>query len=164
MHALFERVMMIPFQSMLAGIIGWWILSGGALGSWLVGGPVVVLVAIAVRRWRPDRAQEVHWPAVPSFVLFFLGRSLIAGVDVARRTLLPSMPLAPAVLSYRTSLPNGTPMVFFAGVVSLLPGSLSVSVNHSTVDVHVLDNAMDTQRDLEQVEQRISAIFRVRGT
>lgn len=151
--------MTIPFPSILAGTFGWLVLTGGAADSWLIGGPVIVLIAVAVGRWRPQRAHVVHWRAVPSFVLFFFSRSLAAGVDVARRTLLPSMPLSPAVVMYHTLLPAGTPRVLFAGVLSLLPGSLSVSIDNDTIAVHVLDDTMDTTRDLKQVEQHIAAVF-----
>ncbi len=153
--------MTVPFQSMLALTLGWLVLTGGAPDSWLIGGPVIVLVALAVQRWRPERAHSVRWRAVPSFTAFFFARSLAAGVDVARRTLLPAMPLSPAVVSYKTVLPSGAPQVFFAGVLSLLPGSLSVSIHDNIIAVHVLDDSSDTMSDLQQVEQRIAAIFGV---
>ncbi len=149
----------MPWQSLLAGAIGWFVLSGGDAGSWLIGAPVVVVIAVAVGRWRPERAHPVHWRAVPRFLGFFLSRSLVAGVDVARRTLSPSMPLAPAVLTYRTQLPAGAPRVLFAGTLSLLPGSLGLLVEDDQVTVHVLDHTMDVEEDLQRVERRIAAIF-----
>ncbi len=149
---------------MLAGTVGWFVLTGGAPDSWLIGGPVIVLLAIAAGRWRPEPASAVHWAAVPSFVIFFLQRSLVAGIDVARRTLSPAMPLAPGVVLYTTQLPVGAPRVFFAGVLSLLPGSLSVSIDDDRIAVHVLDDTLDTTGDLRQVEQRIASIFRRAAT
>jgi multicomponent Na+:H+ antiporter subunit E len=151
--------MTISWQSVLAGVVGWYTLSGGAPNSWFIGGPVIVIVAAAVGRWRPEPAHSVQWLAVPPFVAFFLSRSLVAGVDVARRTLSPVMPLSPSVVMYHTRLPAGAPRVLLAGTISLLPGSLSVSMNEERLAVHVLDRMMDTAGDLSQVEQRIAAIF-----
>lgn len=151
--------MTIPWQSLLAGTVGWFVLSSGDVGSWLIGAPVVVVIAVAVSRWRPERAHPVHWRAVPQFLAFFLSRSLVAGVDVARRTLSPAMPLAPAVLMYRTQLPAGAPRVLFSGTISLLPGSLGVLVEDDQVTVHVLDRTQDVEGDLQRVERRIAAMF-----
>jgi multicomponent Na+:H+ antiporter subunit E len=150
---------MISWPSLLLGLVVWAVLTGGALDSWLIGVPVTVAIAVVVTRWRPQSAHRVQWGAVPGFLWFFLRRSLVAGVDVARRTLMPVIPLSPAVVTYRTQLGAGAPRVLFAGTLSLLPGSLCVSIDDDCLAVHVLDAEHDVVGDLGEVERRVAAIF-----
>ncbi len=150
---------MISWSSLLLGVVIWAVLTGGASDSWLIGAPVIVAIAVVVTRWRPQPAHRVQWRAVPGFLLFFMRRSLAAGVDVARRTLSPVIPLSPAVVTYRTLLGAGAPRVLFAGTLSLLPGSLCVSIDDDCLAVHVLDAQHDVVGELGEVERRIAAIF-----
>lgn len=150
---------MISWPFLLAGVVLWAVLTGGAPDSWLIGMPVIVAISAAMARWSPPSAHRVEWTAVPEFLWFFLRRSLVAGLDVARRTLSPVMPLAPALVTYRTQLGAGAPRVLFAGTLSLLPGSLCVSIENDSLQVHVLDAGQDVKADLGDVERRIAAIF-----
>ncbi len=147
--------------ALFAGV--WWALADGSVTNLPLAGAVLLGAAAAsLRVTRPSA-----WRLVPAgllgFALFFLGRSMLAGLDVARRALDPRLPIAPAVLSYHTTLPAGAPRACFAAVVSLLPGTLTVGMSASLLEVHALDVREDVNANLATLEARIAAIFTPRS-
>lgn len=146
----------IIWQGVLYALI-WWILTDGALSSWWVGGPVVLLaVASGSALLVP---VSFVWYEVLRFVPFFLWRSLLGGVDVAWRVMHPRLPIAPDLIEYPLQLPPGLPRVLMANIVSLLPGTLSAALNDTLLTVHVLDSRNDNRAELSAVEQGVARIF-----
>lgn len=138
----------------------WWVLSEGAPGSWAVGAPIVLastLFSLALAR--PTRWSPV---GLLRFVPFFLWRSLRGGVDVAWRACVPSLPIAPDILTYRLRLPPGRARVFMTAVISLLPGTLSAEILRNNLCVHVLDRRVSDETDLLRLEERVAALFGIR--
>ncbi len=138
----------------------WWALTEGASGSWAVGVPAVVLATAASAALLP--IQRVAWLELLRFVPFFLLRSLVGGIDVARRTLQPSMPIAPALVDYPLRLPAGLPQVIMVNVVSLLPGTLSADLCGDRVRLHVLDGGADYVTEMRAVERHVAQLFQIR--
>jgi len=137
----------------------WWILTNGVVDSWLVGTPVILFTTLVSVRLLPPFSWSLL--GLVRFVPFFLWRSLYGGVDVARRALQPRLPISPGLFDYRWRLPPGLPRVFMANIVSLLPGTLSVELGANCLQVHVLDERKDVLSELENVEQRVAAIFAI---
>lgn len=137
----------------------WVALSGGATSSWLIGGPAVALALIASLSLIPPTAFA--WLALLRFVPFFLFRSLVGGMDVARRAFHPRLPIAPGLFEYPMQLPTGLPQVFMANVISLLPGTLSAELENDILKLHVLDVQSDVAAELRAVEAYTADIFRV---
>jgi multicomponent Na+:H+ antiporter subunit E len=138
----------------------WWILAEGDPSSWAIGVPTVALAVWASHRVGVDSsAPPLRYRALPGFALFFASRSLVAGLDVARRTVSPDLPIAPRLLSVPTSLPAGLPRVLLVAVLSLMPGSLGVSLEHDDIVLHVLDARTDVTADVRRTEARIARLF-----
>lgn len=135
----------------------WWILTDGAMGSWLVGAPVVLFAMLVSVLLLPPVACSLL--GVVRFVPFFLWRSLCGGVDVGRRALHPRLPISPGLFNHRWRLPPGLPRVFMANIVSLLPGTLSAELGANYLQVHVLDDQKGFLSELDKVEQRVATIF-----
>ncbi len=154
---------MLRIASLLLAI--WWILSDGSIAGLGFGLIAVALALFAARlipppmRARGTGLTVLRWRAVPRFLAYFLSRSLIAGVDVARRTLTPRMPLSPRVLVLRTELPAGPAQVFLMATLSLLPGTLGMSVQQDTITLHVLDDRDDAERDMRTAEGYVGPMF-----
>ncbi len=146
------------FRTLVFALL-WWILTQGAINSWLVGAPVVLLAVLASGWLLP----AISWSpsGVVRFIPFFLWRSLYAGVDVARRALHPKLPISPGLFDYRWRLPPGLPRVFMANTVSLLPGTLSAELGKEHLRVHVLDQSGDFISELSLVEERVARLFGV---
>jgi multicomponent Na+:H+ antiporter subunit E len=138
----------------------WWVLSEGDASSWMIGAPTVAIALVLSHR-RPvsGAAPTIRLLALPGFAWFFVSRSLIAGLDVARRTLAPGMPIAPAMRAVHTTLPDGLPRVLLVATLSLLPGSLGVSIEHDEITLHVLDARTDVMADVRRTEARIQRLF-----
>jgi multicomponent Na+:H+ antiporter subunit E len=135
----------------------WWILTDGAMGSWLVGVPVVLFTTLVSVVLLPQFSWSL--PGIARFVPFFLWRSLYGGVDVARRALHPRLPISPRLFDYRWRLPQGLPRVFMANTVSLLPGTLSAELDEEHLRVHVLDETRVITRELEVLEEKVARVF-----
>jgi multicomponent Na+:H+ antiporter subunit E len=69
----------------------------------------------------------------------FLSLSIIAGVDVARRALLPRLDLRPGFVALPFELPSGVARNAFLVYSSLQPGTLPTSAEGETLQVHGLD-------------------------
>jgi multicomponent Na+:H+ antiporter subunit E len=135
----------------------WWVLTDGAMDSWLVGAPVVLFATLVSVMLLPPFSWSLT--GIVRFVPFFLWRSLHGGVDVARRALHPRLPISPGMVNYRWRLPPGLPRVVMANTVSLLPGTLSAELHKEYLRVHVLNRREDFLSELEKVEQRVAAMF-----
>ena len=144
------------FRTVLFALL-WWILTDGAINSWLVGVPVVLLAVLASEAL----LSGVSWslPGMVRFVPFFLWHSLYGGVDVARRALHPRLPISPELFDYRWRLPPGLPRVFMANAVSLLPGTLSAELDEEHLRVHVLDQTGAFASGLALIEVRVAQLF-----
>lgn len=141
----------------------WWVLTDGAPDGWSFGVIAVALsigaLHVATPRETRDVNDSLRWTALPAFAWFFLGRSLLAGIDVARRTLSPAMPLSPAIVRYPTELPPGRARVLLVATLTLLPGSLGVDLEDDLVMLHVLDARTDIEHDIRVAERAIGPLF-----
>jgi len=135
----------------------WWILTDGAVQSWWIGAPAVLLAVIASIVQLPP--MPFVWLELLRFVPSFLLRSLLGGVDVAWRAFHPRMPIAPDLIAYPLRLPSGLPQVFMINTISLLPGTLSAEFNQNLLKVHVLDSQQDFLEEMKMVEQSVARIF-----
>ena len=135
----------------------WWILTDGAMDSWPVGVPVVLIATLISVMLMPPLSWSLRGMVL--FIPYFLWHSIRGGVDVARRALHPQLPISPGLFDYRFRLPPGLPRVFMANTVSLLPGTLSVELDEAVLLVHVLDETGAINEELNMLENRLADIF-----
>lgn len=143
-------------RAVLFGLM-WWILTNGAMDSWLIGIPVVLLATLVSVVLLPPSSWSL--PGLVRFIPFFLWRSLYGGVDVARRALHPALPISPRLFNHSWRLPPGLPRVLMANTVSLLPGTLSAELDEHQLRVHVLDQTGTFAKDLTLIEARVAGLF-----
>ncbi|MDO8863102.1 Na+/H+ antiporter subunit E [Haliea sp. E1-2-M8] len=140
-------------------LLTWWALTEGdpaATGFGLGAAPLVALLSLRFFPPSPLRPQPV---ATLVFSGYFFLRSVAAGVDVARRLLSPRLPISPGYVSYTTSLPAGSPRWLLANTLSLLPGTLSVTLHGRDIELHCLDTTMPVSEDVARTELRIARMF-----
>jgi multicomponent Na+:H+ antiporter subunit E len=141
----------------------WWVLSDGAPSGWIFGLLAVAVAAGAVLSTAPlstAAPQDTwRWAAFPAFAWYFVGRSLLAGLDVARRTLSPSLPLSPAIVRVATELPTERARVFLMATLCLLPGSLGVDLDEHIMTLHILDAPDNIEEDVRTAERFIGPLF-----
>jgi multicomponent Na+:H+ antiporter subunit E len=89
----------------------------------------------------------------------FLRESFRGGLDVTRRVIGRRLDVEPGVFDYRLRLAAPSGRVLFAGLVSLLPGTLSADLEGDRVRIHTLDLRLDAASDLDRLEKRVASCF-----
>ncbi|MDX2502888.1 MAG: Na+/H+ antiporter subunit E [Gammaproteobacteria bacterium] len=135
----------------------WWVLTNGAMNSWLVGVPVVFFATLVSVTLLPPSAWSFN--GIVRFIPFFLWRSLYGGVDVAMRALHPRLPISPGMYDHQWQLPPGMSRFFMANTVSLLPGTLSTELDDDYLRVHILDHTGNFASELKVIEAHVANIF-----
>jgi multicomponent Na+:H+ antiporter subunit E len=111
-------------------------------GEALLPGAAAVAVAcwLSLRLLPPLRPVRL-WPLL-AMAPAFVWRSLLGGLDVARRALDPRLPLNSGWIEIPVDLPDGG-KVALGGQLSLMPGTLAAGSEGGRLLVHVLDRDQD---------------------
>ncbi|WP_416885990.1 Na+/H+ antiporter subunit E [Marinospirillum sp.] len=139
----------------------WWVLTEGALHSWLIGLPTVLIALMLAARLAPVRATASRfslWGLV-RFIGFFLRLSIVAGFDVAWRLIHPQLPIQPGWQSFKTRLPAGRMRWLLAMTLSLLPGTITRAIKEDRLELHALDVRQHLEAQFRATEAAIAAIF-----
>lgn len=135
----------------------WWILADGNNASWLLGIPAIAIALISSLILIPPTTFSGY--RLLGFIPFFITRSIIGGIDVAWRAFHPHMPITPDLIKYPIQLPTGLPRVLMITMINLLPGTLCVVTDDSSLQIHVLDANKDFITEIKEVEHSIARIF-----
>ena len=161
-NSILKKPMALLGRLVLAGGF-WWALTDGDADSWMIGLPAILL-GVYVSFFLSTPGTHRFWlPALPGFLLYFLTTSLIAGIDIAKRTLSPRLPLISVMLPFDTSL-QGLPRWLLMSSLSLMPGTLSVNSGPEGLLIHSLDSADITRKSLRQLESHIARLLPARET
>jgi multicomponent Na+:H+ antiporter subunit E len=139
--------------------LAWLVVAGPAPAGWLIGLPTVALATWVSLRLAPPLPYRVSFLGLLSFLGYFVRESLRGGWDVAVRTLSRRMRIQPGQAYYTCSLPEGLPIVLFAGCVSLLPGTLSQRFDDRQLTLHLLDVREPQDAQLRKLEIRIARML-----
>ncbi len=148
--------------ALFAGL--WWLLASGNLTSLVIGLLVIPLAAYCSLAIEPETGSGFRISLIGAvrFVPYFIYQSTRGGWDTAKRAFLPSMPIQPALVSYRLQqLPPGAARRFFLNVVSLMPGSLAIELDDAAAvaSLHTLNRAGFSVAELRECERRVGALF-----
>lgn len=137
----------------------WWGLSEGRLPNALAAFIIISMVAWGSLYCVRPGTWIIHWRELLGFIVFFLVETFRAGLDVAYRAFHPKLPLVPGIISYTLQLPQPSSRILFVWIVSLLPGTASVSLQENRVLIHVLDTRQLHQKKLEVIEDRVARLL-----
>ncbi|MDO6822775.1 Na+/H+ antiporter subunit E [Marinobacter sp. 1_MG-2023] len=140
-------------------LLVWWAFTEGDVSGIGFGLVIAILVAAVSMRLYPRGTARIRPVQLWLFVLFFLGRSVVAGIDVARRVLSPSLPVDPGYFTVHLTLPEGSPRWLLANALSLMPGTLSVSLDGPRLELHCLDTQSSVEEDVRAAEQKVARVF-----
>lgn len=131
----------------------WLILAGAELEPLLMG-----VICVPLATWLSLRLMPGGVPVRPGMVIAlaprFIWRSLIGGLDVARRAFDPRLPIRPGWIEIATTLPDGG-KVALGGELSLMPGTLSAGVDGDRLLIHALDLGQDVEAACRDEERRV---------
>jgi len=114
------------------------------IANWKDKDILVGLLASALALWislllLPPTAAHPRLVPLARLSLRFLTSSIVAGIDVARRALLPRLDLRPGFVAVSLTLQPGDARNTFLLLQSLQPGTLPTSAEGGTLQVHCLD-------------------------
>lgn len=107
---------------------------------------------------RASHLPVLAWRFV-AYGVWLLGRMVVAGVQIARMTLSPSMPIDPVELRFRTGLQSPLARAVFANSITLVPGTLTVDLEGDEVLVHALYPAAADDLVDGTLQNRVAALF-----
>lgn len=138
-----------------------WMLLAGSLNpqELLAGSLVSALVTLLFRsRFGIFTGFRFSWLA-PVYVLQYLGAFflalVVANVELAKRILMPSLPIRPEMVEIHTMLRSPLGKMLLANTITLTPGTLTVDVQGDSLQVHWVYCPAGT--DAEQATCAISA-------
>lgn len=144
---------------LLLFIFLWWALTGGGPEAWGLGTVFIFFTLIVSFRLLPAGPRRISLRGLLAFAGFFIMRSVVAGTQVALIALRPRLDLRPVILEIPTRLQDVSERVFLASTLSLLPGTLSVGLEGRILRLHVLDERMPAQEELQAVEKLVARVF-----
>jgi multicomponent Na+:H+ antiporter subunit E len=114
------------------------------IANWEEADLPIGLAASALAVWislslLPPSAVRPRLVALAKLTFRFLGSSIVAGADVARRALLPRLDLHPGFIAVPLGLPPGGARNGFLVYSSLQPGTLPTSAEGELLQMHCLD-------------------------
>ena len=165
-HAL-ERYLAGPARNRLrrssaraAGFLAFWlVLFGPSPADLAVGVLAAALATWASLHLLPQGTGRVRPIALAGLVLRFLGQSIVAGMDVARRALDPRLPLHTGFVIYPARFPPGTARNVFTGLTSLLPGTVPAGEQNGDLVYHCLDVDQPVTSQLAAEEAALARVI-----
>ncbi|MGI9328439.1 MAG: Na+/H+ antiporter subunit E [Pseudomonadales bacterium] len=137
----------------------WWVLTGGEPTSWLIGVPLVIGASLSGLVLGKIPYAHLSLGGTVRFVLFFLWGSLRGGITTAVLVLTRVRTVEPMMIEYRSTLLSGTRLSVFAGVIGLLPGTLTAELENDLLQIHVLDARGPVLSDVQELERRVAAML-----
>jgi multicomponent Na+:H+ antiporter subunit E len=139
-----------------AGFLLLWLVIIGVGTSDLAVGLVTAAAAVwASLRLLPPGPGRARPLALADLALRFLGQSVVAGTDVARRALDPRLPLRPGFVRCPIGIAPGPARSAFRALSSLLPGTLPAGPDHGrTLLMHCLDVGQPVPAQMAEAQAR----------
>lgn len=139
----------------------WFVLAEGELRYW-----GLILIAITAGAFAslilvPSSGLGWSLSGWLRFIPFFIGQSVLGGVDVALRAIAPTPRLTPGYVEVEFRLREEPARVFVANAMSLMPGTLSVSLHGDCLRMHVLDTGTPNLERAREVEAHTARMFRL---
>lgn len=122
-------------------------------------GLVVIALAVFCAVSAKLTLPRISWRYLPGFLVFFLSRMLVGGVDVARRTLGRKPDVEPGWVEHRLQGTSASAHLLLSATTGLLPGTLAARIDGDILRVHSLDTRSDWQSDISRLETHLDRLF-----
>ena len=149
--------------SLLATLFGTWLLLSGHYVPLITGLGVVSCLFVVWIAWRMDVADHeghpihltwrclTYWP--------WLAWEIVkSNVTVSRIILDPRLPISPQVFKVKAGQADDLGHVIYANSITLTPGTVSIDVWNSTIEVHSLTSELADSLETGEMDQRVSGV------
>jgi multicomponent Na+:H+ antiporter subunit E len=142
------------------GYYAFWVVLIGTGASDLAFGLCAAVAAAWVSlRVLPAGSLRLRPRALVTLVPHFLWQSVVAGWDVARRVFDPRLPIKPGLLRYPVGFAPGAARNAYAGMTSLLPGTVPCGEEDGAIVYHCLDTDQPLAAQLAAEERRLARVL-----
>ena len=146
-------------------LIGVWVLLSGFIEPWLLILGLASSLAVAWLTARADRLDGEPVPftlrieRIPGYLFWLAWQIVKSNIDISRRILSPSLPIAPTVRWLPASQRSELARVIYANSITLTPGTLSIDLTHDSVEVHALhEGSLDALARGFEMDTRVSRL------
>jgi multicomponent Na+:H+ antiporter subunit E len=157
-----------PILLFLALFAFWFLLSGKSEPLFLVMGLVSALVVtrfgvplLTEVLGSPEETPRIDLLRFVGYVAWLLTRIPPAALDVAMSILLPSRSPRPGVVRFTTGLHSPAARTLLANSITLVPGTMTLSVDGGEFVVHALSPRATEDLASAEVQRRIARVFRI---
>ena len=147
-------------------LIGVWVLLSGIIEPLLLCLGVASGLAVAWLKARADRRDRdpvyfaLRVGRLPGYLLWLSWEIVKSNVEVSRRILSPSLPIAPAVRWLPASQRSELTRVIYADSITLTPGTLSIDLEDGAVEVHALNEGFLDELERGEMDSRVCRLDR----
>jgi multicomponent Na+:H+ antiporter subunit E len=154
---------MIRNLALAAGLAVLWLLLSGHYDPLFLGlgvASVALTFFIASRMRVVDQEGAPHTLIVRAAIyLPWLMREVIkSNVDVARRILTPSLPIAPRTFTIRASQTTAVGRVLYANSITLTPGTVTIDVRQNEFEIHALTSESAEEVRAGRMDRRVTQV------
>lgn len=114
---------------------------GHLIQELIIGSGVGFMTAYGLRRMYPGETDIGHWidvaPTIAGYAANFAKELMLANFDVAKRVMLPSMPIEPGVIEIPLRLEHPAAVTILANSITLTPGTLTMDYNKNKNALYV---------------------------
>jgi multicomponent Na+:H+ antiporter subunit E len=121
--------------------------------------PLTATIVHADRPSPPLRRLPLLMWRFACYVVWLLGRMVVAGVQIGRLALDPKLPIDPVELRFRTELASPMARTVFTNSITLVPGTLCVDLDGEWVLVHALFPSAADDLLSGALQNRVAAMF-----
>jgi multicomponent Na+:H+ antiporter subunit E len=137
----------------------WLSITGWQPENILIGVAATVASTVVSLAISPRLGPQIRLGSLAALIVSFLGGSIVAGIDVARRALAPELNLRPGFVSFALRLPEGFARNAFSALSSLQPGALPTGADDGALIVHAIDVTRPVQQALAADEELFMRVF-----
>lgn len=125
---------------------------------------VVASAGVALLNTDPGRstAVTIRWPRLFMYLPWLFGRMCISGLHLSFLILHPKLPIAPALIRYRTKLGHKSGIVLLGNSLTLTPGTVTVEAQDDELVVHGMDEESLQDLNSLRLEREVAKVFKVR--
>lgn len=156
-------------RALLLGLL-WVLLSGAdpsyaAYGIASAAGAAAFSLALAPPRGRPrPRSWVRRTTAAAHLAVWFVGKSVYGGVDVAVRAVRPRVDIAPEVTTAPLRLGPGAGRQVALLMMNLMPGTMVQRVfdadsGRAEVELHTLSGSLEPQAQWDRLQELVTPVF-----
>lgn len=145
----------------VVAVVFWIVLTDGALHSWLVGAPAVMISTWAYLRLNNRGDYGVQWLALCAFIPWFILQSIRGGIEVAKLALRIKGVEYSKTFSFPIGIHGDRERVFFANCVNLLPGTAAIGFSKQVIEIHTVIPVDAAWRETFELQCRVADVFDV---